>query len=301
MTYDTARARVVMVGGERFYRVIVDGVEVTAIEKLADTWEYDGATWVQTATGGTPGRLGAMMTYDAVRERVVLFGGGGLCGMAQCNDTWDYDGVTWVEIDPANGIAPQRRDQGALTYDPIRGRVVLHGGHRSGSNGVFADTWEWDGETWTQLAGASPGAAWASGMTFDAARGRSVLFGGLVAPAGTWTLGYQAGAVGEACRSGVDYDHDGLVGCADDECWGTCAPLCPPELAEAGTCSSAARCGDGICSDVETCRACPADCAVGTTRCPIQCGDLYCDGPTETDASSLSDTVRLRAESYAIP
>ena len=34
---------------------------------------------------------------------------------------------------------------------------------------------------------------------------------------------------------------------------------------------------DGVCAAVESCRVCPAACAVGVA-CPIICADFYCDG-----------------------
>ena len=103
----------------------------------------------------------------------------------------------------------------------------------------------------------------------------------------TWTLGFTQLVAGEACSSGIDYDRDGKVGCADDECWSVCKPACPPE-STAASCLASPACGDGICTLVEDCRSCPADCATATTACPLTCGDFFCD-PTETLASCPGD------------
>ena len=58
----------------------------------------------------------------------------------------------------------------AMVYDEARQRVVLFGERN--------DTWEWDGETWTQRTPAtSPPARYAHALAYDAARQRVVLFG----------------------------------------------------------------------------------------------------------------------------
>ena len=75
---------------------------------------------------------------------------------------------------------------------------------------------------------------------------------------------------GDTCVLGSDVDADGLVGCADPDCWGYCTPLCPPDT----SCDpSAARCGDGTCGPVEDCRVCPGDCGA----CTSICGDFLCE------------------------
>jgi hypothetical protein len=76
MAYDVARQRVVLFGG------------ADATTALADTWEWDGAIWIQRnpAASPTPRSLSAT-AYDAARQRVVLFSGDGL------GDTWLYGNV----------------------------------------------------------------------------------------------------------------------------------------------------------------------------------------------------------------
>jgi hypothetical protein len=154
----------------------------------------------------------------------------------------------------------------------------LFGGEASGR---LADTWEFDGATWTELQVAAPyPGRTGHAMIYDAARGRFVAFGGYSSGSmpleDTWTLRYVPMSAAEACTSNVDYDNDGFVGCDDDECWGVCTPGCLP-LPMSTTCAASPACGDGTCTGTETCRSCPADCAVGTTECPILCGDYLCD------------------------
>jgi len=74
-----------------------------------------------------------------------------------------------------------------MAYDAGRGQVVLFGGESSGGLlGLLNDTWTWDGSSWipkcTTTCGLPSRAFHA--MTYDAARGQVVLFGG-VGNAGT--------------------------------------------------------------------------------------------------------------------
>ena len=48
---------------------------VVALEAVGDTWEWDGEEWAQQEDVGPPARVFHAMAYDAVRDRVVLFGG----------------------------------------------------------------------------------------------------------------------------------------------------------------------------------------------------------------------------------
>ena len=70
------------------------------------------------------------------------------------------------------------RNGHALAYDNARGRVILFGGF-TGPSFSLSDTWEWDGNVWTQRTPAtSPPARGDHALAYDSARGRVVLFGG---------------------------------------------------------------------------------------------------------------------------
>ena len=76
-----------------------------------------------------------------------------------------------------------------MAYDSKRRRVVMFGG--SDTSGQLADTWEWDGKAWRQVAAAGPSARGGPQMVYDSRRQEIVLFGGAVQenqpPAGdTW-------------------------------------------------------------------------------------------------------------------
>ncbi len=165
-TYDAARRRLVLFGGNRS-----DG-PTPGLQ--SDTWEYvDGVWQIRLPSQSPPARAGHEMTYDAVRQRVVLFGG--VAGAALQNDTWEWDGNTWQRIPTAN--APAARLNPALAYDATQSRVVLFGGSAAG--GVLNDHWTWDGTSWARVTSRTvpPGRSSAA-LAYDLTRQRLVLANG---------------------------------------------------------------------------------------------------------------------------
>ena len=63
-----------------------------------------------------------------------------------------------------------------MAFDGTRRRTVLFGGRNH--TGLLGDTWEWDGENWTQVADSGPARRHGHAMAFDPNRQRIVLFGG---------------------------------------------------------------------------------------------------------------------------
>ena len=200
LVYDPARGVVVLFGG----------YGASSPYFLADTWEWDGSTWTQrTPTNAPPARSDHALAYDAVRGRVLLFGGHGSSG--PLSDTWEWDGITWTQRSPVT--SPPARFGHALAYDSAGGRVVLFGGGDIST--TFSDTWEWNGNDWMQLRPATgPTARLNHGITYDAVRRRVVLFGGedngalasdtWLLDGSTWT---KAGANAPARRShAMEYD-----------------------------------------------------------------------------------------------
>ena len=84
----------------------------------------------------------------------------------------------WRALDPSPG-SPPARSFIQMAADPARGRLVTFGGDVEGKE-IGADTWEWDGTRWVEapVIGDAPSARTGYGITYDAARGRVVLFGG---------------------------------------------------------------------------------------------------------------------------
>ncbi|HEY4178697.1 MAG TPA: hypothetical protein VGM90_17745 [Kofleriaceae bacterium] len=175
MAYDAARQRTVVFGGGEF-----------AGSSLADTWEWDGRSWTHVPAISPPSpRVGHAMAYDPARQIVVLFGGRSLEQPSAANvdygETWTYNGKTWTMLPLAAG--PHPRSEAAMTYDPVRGKIVLFGGREhtaSGTAVVDNDLWELDGTGWTQrtVAGSQPPARGNAGLAWDIATQRLLLVDG---------------------------------------------------------------------------------------------------------------------------
>jgi cysteine-rich repeat protein len=168
MAYDAARRVVVLFGGQ-----------APTLGLLDDTWIWDGTTWKDVTPLGTKPtpREFATMAYDPVRKRVLLFGGKpGSAGFSQ--QTWSWDGAAWTDVTPAS-TNPDPRANSAMTYDPVRDRIVLHGGKGSVA---YNDTWEWNGSAWADRTPASgnPAARLDHALAYDPVGGKVVMHGGFI-------------------------------------------------------------------------------------------------------------------------
>ena len=177
MAYDAATGNMVLFGGAN-----KDG------HAINDTWTWDGTTWTRQSPATSPTRgVGAhtAMAYDVATGNVVLFDFNG--------HTWTWDGTTWTRQSPAT--SPPARYGESMAYDAATGNVILFGGQTPSTQEDFADTWAWNGTTWTQQHPAvSPSARFSASMDYDAATGNVVLFGGVTAGLSrrfndTWTWG----------------------------------------------------------------------------------------------------------------
>ncbi|MEQ9500271.1 MAG: hypothetical protein RIT81_25580 [Deltaproteobacteria bacterium] len=121
LTYDPIRQRIV---------VVTD---------TAETWEWDGMSWVSFVGGNHPG-AGGVVTYDIGRARAVLFRQGG-------SETWERIGTTWQLAATTGPTGCGRFDSNfanydAIVYDDARSVVLMLSCN---------ETWTWNG-TWTQRA-----------------------------------------------------------------------------------------------------------------------------------------------------
>lgn len=229
--YDQATQRAVMFGGFATLS--------PPIERLGDTWEWNGVDWLQRSPTTSPSPRGnPSMTYDTVLNRTVLFGGTQSDDDGSVDDTWHWDGTTWVEQFPATTTPPALAFP-ELAFDVERGTTVLYakktgpGGpertwgwdgvdwrvlrHNSVPRGGFAvsydsnrgrvvllasssSTWEWTGIDWEpkDTTGSAPLAIRDVAMEFDAARSKTILFGGSAVSTGaqdsTWLWDGEAWA-----------------------------------------------------------------------------------------------------------
>lgn len=194
--YDTARSRVVMYGG---------ATSQLLIPPSNQTWEYDGTTWTQIATTGNPGprERPAMCFHDGI-ARAVLFGGGNGSGVT--DQTWLYNGTagTWTQV-AITGTKPPARNAATMVYDSLRNLCVLTGGQDAG--GPLADTWTFDGATWTQQPTTTQ-AVRDHSMAFFTPFSQAVKFGGFVTTPfvlsnETWEIGSGISGTGCAGTNGT--------------------------------------------------------------------------------------------------
>jgi hypothetical protein len=113
------------------------------------------------------------MLYDTHRRQVVLLTAS---KQAEREAVWGWDGRQWA---PIPGAGPEARELGGAAYDAARNRIVLYGGIglKSGQDRK-GDTWEWDETNWRQMTDTSVGTRDHHAMAYDAARSKTVLFGG---------------------------------------------------------------------------------------------------------------------------
>jgi cysteine-rich repeat protein len=270
MAYDAAADLLVTYGGR-------------STSVLDTTWTWDATTgWSQQSPATKPpAREDFGIAYDPARNRTVLFGGQDDSGTL-VSDVWEWNGSTWNDVSPLAG--PDARIGLELLYNPDAQCVMAFGNSDSLAG---EDLWEWNGARWNQrqvVGTIKP--RYREAVAYDRAHHELVVFAGQDnlgnTTQQTQRLAYWPNRTVEACTSAaLDYDNDGKAGCADEECWAVCTPLCPP-----GTpCPPGLpRCGDGTCTANEDCNICPADCGA----CAGKCGDFHCDSG-ETHANCPND------------
>ncbi len=123
----------------------------------------------------------ASAAFDAVDGYALMFGGAGASG-ATVATTWIFAHGNWSELNPVSGVAPPARFQAQMTYDAGDGQIVLFGGCADRAcQHLLNDTWTFVHGQWTNvssLSGTDPPARDRGMMTYDAADGYVLLFGG---------------------------------------------------------------------------------------------------------------------------
>ncbi len=180
MAYDSTRKVTVLFGGHDY------DWDAGAWFYSNDTWEWNGSSWVlRTQAGSWPvPRTGAAMTFDSVRNRVILFGGySPSTGGVPLDDTWEWNGSVWQ----ARTGSPRPSAGGgystpySMAFDSLRGVAVLFTG---------TQTWEWNGSQW-MLKNDSGGTPRNNAkLAYSSALQQVVLFGGEIG--GFYTTDLQA-------------------------------------------------------------------------------------------------------------
>jgi len=144
------------------------------------------STWSQLSASYAP-RGYVSGAFDSARLRVVSYGGADRSILGAANyyaDTWEFDSSKsrWTRVYASS--PPGQRSSYGLAYDSLRMLTVLFGGF----DGLVRkdDLWEWNGDSWAKGCSTGPCASAARPparalpvFVFDAARGVTVLFGGV--------------------------------------------------------------------------------------------------------------------------
>lgn len=152
-----------------------DGSAIVFAEGMVWRWTGSGFVAIAAASSAPPDDKGVLAVSDTVRGRLVVAGHGTWPSQRL---TWEWDGATWQRLAVAT---PALGELAAAAFDPIGGRVVVHGGVSSvGSYLDSASTF--DGVSWSALPATAvkPAARARHAIAYDEARQRLVLFGGFM-------------------------------------------------------------------------------------------------------------------------
>ena len=152
---------------------------------LDQTWIFSNSTWyneTRSLVVAPPARSWPAMTYDALYDVVLLYGG---CTAHACpdNSTWDFTGGSgWTNL--TDSLAPASAGlvgaSMAFAADSADGYTVLYGGCTdSACQNRSNVTYGFDGFGWLAIPTPhSPPAGYAQGMAYDVQLGELVAFGG---------------------------------------------------------------------------------------------------------------------------
>ena len=146
MAYDPQIRKLVMYGGS------------SELGQLSDTWAWDGKGWSLLSTATDPVTQNPSMAYDATGRQLYLFGTAPTTQPSpQLNvvSVWKQGG--WQQVyswtTPACGKScPTSLGKpfgaGSVTYVSALGKIIMLAG---GPGGPGAETWSWDGASWSQV------------------------------------------------------------------------------------------------------------------------------------------------------
>src|SRR5262245_24489769 len=149
--YDRARHRMIVFGGD-------DG----SLSTSNDVWVFELSypnRWRRLLPTGTPPspRRQHAAVYDAVHDRMIVFGGGYVDNVWHLNnEVWALElaGVAhWTQLTP-DGASPAPRFSASVVYDPQRDCMLMYGGALDAQT-LTADLWLLDlsgTPSWTLLS-----------------------------------------------------------------------------------------------------------------------------------------------------
>lgn len=151
------------------------------------TWTFRDGNWSHLSLNNSPEScMGSVMSYDSFDGYVLYFAGGNFGSGADCTSagqTWSFHAGAWTQLHPSS--SPPVRLSAGLTNDSADGYMVLFGGacNEGVHFTVCNDTWKFLAGTWTNITlPGAPAARAGAGMTYDAADGYVLMFGGTAWP-----------------------------------------------------------------------------------------------------------------------
>jgi hypothetical protein len=149
--YNALTGEMIIFGGTK-------GTSGMQYDPLADTWalNLETHTWRQIQSTNNPEpRVLHTATVDSDNNRLFIYGGTASFFAAFFGDLWVMDLATgqWEKLHPGGFGAPVGRIWPTITWDRVGERMLLFGGHDSGSVGNNNDTWMFDppSKTWVNL------------------------------------------------------------------------------------------------------------------------------------------------------
>lgn len=145
--YDANSNRMIVFGGNTG----IIGGDRNDVWILTDANGIGSPSWLQLFPTGTPpaGRgasSGTAGVYDAISNRLIIFGGKATTG-AEFNDVWVLSNANglggtphWTQLFPS-GTPPAPRTGHSMSYDLVQNRVVIIGGASFISGSFFNDVW----------------------------------------------------------------------------------------------------------------------------------------------------------------
>ncbi len=203
MAYDPNWGALILFGG------CYNGATCTSDE----TWQFNNGAWLNLTGLGSyfgyqtpPARGAAMMTYDALRQELLLIGG---YGGGSLNDTWAFACpyfCGWFDITPAANV-PGQIDLAAMASESTFYVPLFHGGICSCSSQALDTTWVYENVLdLTPTVGPNPAPALTLVTLASGANGGTLPYfiywltgdGGYLFGDGTWFYSspgtYQVGA-----------------------------------------------------------------------------------------------------------
>lgn len=225
------------------------------------------ASCVQRSSNGLPPARGeATLTHVTIgsNDGLFLFGGRGTAGFL--DDLWEYEiaAARWVR----RHAAPGTRARHGAAFDPVRGKLFVHGGCTTDNCNDPLDAEEYDpvADSWSTIA--PPGITGPAdkkndfGIAFDSKRRRIVEFGGFTYPNFRGeTVEYHTR--GSTCASDAEC-HTGVCSKkVSTDATGICAEPCPNGASDDwnGPCVDDFRCNEVCDQKCRTCSDVPGVCS----------------------------------------